>query len=162
MSQNVLQIRIIHGRQHQALSGPRWALLYAAYGAEESAALHDNKSELRTPLGGDRRAALGAHPMAVAQLMHQITQAERRESEVLGIAVAPGRYPLTDAQIALRSDRERLAQDEAARNQSARYAQVGIDDGYLHNLREGIAGILKACHRYEPSQRVKGAISETP
>lgn len=102
----------------------------------------DKKSELRTPLGADRRAALRAHPMAVAELMHQITQAERRKSEALGVAVAPGRYPQTDAQIALRSYRDRLAQDEATRNQSAQYAQVGIDDGYLHNLREGIAGRL--------------------
>lgn len=36
------------------------------------------KTELRTPLGGDKREALKQHPGAVAQLQHQFFLAERQ------------------------------------------------------------------------------------
>jgi hypothetical protein len=102
----------------------------------------DGKTEFRTALGADRRAALRAHPIAVAELMHKIAQAERRASEVEGRLTAPGRYPLSDEQIALRSYNHRLEQDEAERNVNPAYAQVGIDDQFVGALRQGISGKL--------------------
>lgn len=39
------------------------------------------KTELRTPLGGDKRQALKLLPGAVAQLQHQIGQAERQAGQ---------------------------------------------------------------------------------
>ena len=101
------------------------------------------KTELRQALGADRRDALRKHTMAVANFMHQISAAERRLAEQVGIQIFPGRYPLTISQMALRNYEARLQQDEDARNSLAGYAKLLIDDGYAAALRDGIAGQLQ-------------------
>ncbi|WP_186766689.1 tyrosine-type recombinase/integrase [Puniceibacterium confluentis] len=103
----------------------------------------DGRTELRQALGADRRSATRMHPVALAELMHQIALAERKLAEVSGAQVTPGRYPLSLGQIAMRSYQARLRQDEDARNFSPDYAGVGIDDGYAAKLRDGIAGKLR-------------------
>lgn len=98
------------------------------------------KTELRLPLGGDYRQALKRLPGAVSQLQLQIALAERRAAEAHGIPQAPGRYPLTDAQIALLSYQARLEQDLNARQTLTAYANIGVDDLYVTQLRIGKAG----------------------
>jgi integrase len=100
----------------------------------------DNKTELRAPLGGDRRAAIRLHPAAVADLMEKISVAEQQLAAANGTAALPGRYPLTVQQIALRSYEARLKQDNDARNTLPSYGMFEVDDGYVAMLRNGIAG----------------------
>ncbi len=103
----------------------------------------DGKSELRTALGADYRAALRFLPGAVATLQHQIALCERRAAGAGAKTVAPGRYPLADDQIALRNYNARLVQDERARNSNPSYARVGIDEEFVNDLRSGMAGTLQ-------------------
>lgn len=57
------------------------------------------KTELRMPLGGDRREALKRHPGAVTQLQLQIASAERKLEQ--GAPQSPtARYLLTAEQLA--------------------------------------------------------------
>ncbi len=96
------------------------------------------KTELRAPLGGDYRQALKLLPGAVAQLQHQIAQAERRGA-VGQPQVTPARYPLTPAQIAQSHYMQRLAFDDELRN-DPRYAAVSVDDWLVRRLRDAVAG----------------------
>jgi hypothetical protein len=100
------------------------------------------KTELRTPLGPDYRTALRALPGAVAALQHQIALGERRAVAAGARTVAVGHYPLAPDQIALRNYHDRLAQDEALRNRGPAWASVSIDDGFVAQLRRGMAGLL--------------------
>lgn len=100
------------------------------------------KSELRKPLGPDRREALKKLPGAVALLQHEIALAERRAVEAGAKAVTVGRYPLAADQIALRSYHHRLDQDEEMRNAGRQWASLTIDDGFVGQLRRGMAGQL--------------------
>ena len=94
------------------------------------------KTELRAPLGGDYRQALKLLPGAVAQLQHQIAQAERKAGQP---RPGPARYPLTPDQIAHSHYMQRLAFDDELRN-DPRYPSVGIDDLLVQRLRAAIAG----------------------
>ena len=96
------------------------------------------KTELRTALGGDYRQALRLLPGAVAQLQHEIAQAER-EAGAGQPQSAPARYPLAPDQIAHSHYMQRLQFDDALRN-DPRYAAVGIDDVLVSRLREAVAG----------------------
>ena len=96
------------------------------------------KTELRAPLGGDYREALRLLPGAVAQLQHQIAQAERQAGAGQAQAV-PARYPLAPAQIAQSHYMQRLAFDDELRN-DPRWPAVGIDDLLVKRLRDAIAG----------------------
>lgn len=101
------------------------------------------KSELRAPLGPDRRTAIKHLPGAVAQLQHEIAQAERKAASTTG-AVLAARYPLAPDQIALAHYQQRLAFDDQIRN-SPSYAAVsgiGVDDSLVTMLRAGAAGKL--------------------
>ncbi|KUF12838.1 hypothetical protein AVJ23_01400 [Pseudoponticoccus marisrubri] len=102
----------------------------------------NGKTELRVPLGPDRRNALRKHPMAVAEITAKIELARQQEAQARGVAVEPGQYPLSDAQIALRSYQDRLRQDETARNSLPGYSTISIDDGFVAEIRSGIAGSL--------------------
>lgn len=93
------------------------------------------KTELRKPLGADYRQALKLLPGAVAQLQHQIAEAERKT----GRGDKPLRYPLAPDQIAHAHYTRRLAFDDELRN-DPRYAAIGIDDILVKRLREAIAG----------------------
>lgn len=92
------------------------------------------KTELRTPLGPDYRQALKLLPGAVAQLQHQIGEAERQAAPV-----SVARYPLALDQIAHSHYVQRLNLDDQLRN-DPRYAAVGIDDALVGRLREATAG----------------------
>ncbi|MDO9640410.1 MAG: hypothetical protein Q7J44_17895 [Pseudotabrizicola sp.] len=98
------------------------------------------KSELRAPLGPDRRTAIKLLPGAVAQLQHQIAQAERKASPS-NIPAAPARYPLAPDQIALSHYRQRLTFDDELRN-DVRYSTGSVDDMHVQSLREAMAGRL--------------------
>ncbi|MDQ0421101.1 integrase [Peteryoungia aggregata LMG 23059] len=101
----------------------------------------NDKTELRTPLGPDRRTAQARLHTAVAELQAKIGIAERQAQAARGEAATSGRYPLPADQIALRHYLARLAFDDSARNDH-RYANVGIDDRLVSMLREGLAGKL--------------------
>ncbi|HWL55470.1 MAG TPA: DUF6538 domain-containing protein [Paracoccus sp. (in: a-proteobacteria)] len=98
------------------------------------------KTELRAPLGPDRRTAMKHLPGAVATLQHEIAQAERKTAPA-NIAAAPMRYPLAPDQIALSHYHQSLAMDDAARRSPA-YASLSVNDQYVAELRAGIAGKL--------------------
>ncbi|MFC6444400.1 D-alanyl-D-alanine carboxypeptidase family protein [Shinella zoogloeoides] len=100
----------------------------------------DNKTELRAPLGADRRTAQARLHTAVAELQARIAIAERRKALANGEAITPGRYPLPVDKIALRNYNERLAFDDELRNSGPRYSSVMIDDLHVALLRDGIAG----------------------
>lgn len=101
----------------------------------------DSKTELRTPLGADRRVALSRLSAEVAKIQQRIATARQAAAKATGKSVEPGRYPLADDQIALLNYQERLAFDDILRN-DWRYASIGIDDLFVRGLREGIAGRL--------------------
>lgn len=102
----------------------------------------DGKTELRKALGPDYRTALKLLPGAVATLQHNIALGERRAVAAGTKAVTVGRYPLANDQIALRNYNDRLSQDEALRNAGPQWASRPIDDGFVADLRRGIAGQL--------------------
>lgn len=98
------------------------------------------KSELRAPLGPDRRTAIKLLPGAVAQLQHEIAQAERKAARA-NTPVAPARYPMAPDQIALSHYHQRLALDDQLRN-DVRYASGYVDDVLVQRLRDAMAGKL--------------------
>jgi integrase len=100
------------------------------------------KTELRTALGADRRTALRSLHGAVAELRLQITAAERRAVSAGAAAAAPGRYPLSNGQIALQTYEARLAQDQDGRNKTRFWGAVAVDDVFVADLRDGMAGKL--------------------
>ncbi len=103
----------------------------------------DNKNELRTPLGPDRRTALARLHTAVAEIQAAIAIAERRAQVAKGEAITPGRYPLPVDQMALRDYNTRVAFDTELRNTHWQYAQHGyVDEMRVSLLRSGIAGSL--------------------
>ncbi|MBA8907893.1 integrase [Aminobacter ciceronei] len=102
----------------------------------------NGKTELRTALGPDRREALKKLPGAVAILQHEIALGERRAVAAGEKTVTLGRYPLAVDQIALRNYHDRLAQDDQMRNAGRHWASLSIDDGFVDQLRRGIAGQL--------------------
>lgn len=102
----------------------------------------DNRTELRQPLGPDRRTAQSRLHSAVASLQGKIAIAERQLKAARGEPVELGRYPLSTEQLALRNYEERLAQDEKTRNTMLGWADVSVDDLFVAELRAGIAGKL--------------------
>jgi hypothetical protein len=102
----------------------------------------ENKTELREALGPDRRKALANLHSAVARLQNNIAIAARKLKATTGEPVVAGRYLLPPNQLALHHYMERLAEDEQRRNFSPQWANVGINDLYVAELRAGIAGKL--------------------
>ncbi len=100
-----------------------------------------DKTELRTPLGPDYRTALKLLPGAVAELQHQIGQAERKAHPQTAIRHV-ARYPLMPKEIAAVNYAERLSFDELIRNTDPRYANMGIDDQFAERLRDARSGKL--------------------
>lgn len=102
----------------------------------------DNKTELRTPLGPDKRTAHARLATEVAALQQRIAVAERKAQVSKGVAITPGRYPLPVDQIALRNYNDRIAFDTELRNMDNRHAMGIVDDRLVELLRSGIAGNL--------------------
>ncbi|MCE7029533.1 DUF6538 domain-containing protein [Jiella avicenniae] len=102
----------------------------------------DGKTELRTPLGPDRREALRRHPAALATLLDSIDHARTLKVHSEGVEAARrerASSPLAIEEIARRHYAERLAFDEELRG-DPRYAQQGFDDGLVADLKDAIAG----------------------
>jgi integrase len=102
----------------------------------------EGKTELRTPLGADRRAAIKALPNAIVAIQVKLHAAERAAAAAGDMPHVVARFPMTAEHIALRSYQHRLDQDENARNSNPGYSQLLIDDGYIAQLRDAISGTL--------------------
>lgn len=100
----------------------------------------DNKTELRTPLGGDYRGAVKALHGAVADLQFKLRQAEIKAADTGHAPRATASYPLSKEQMALRLYSIRLTHDDAARQSGPEYASVSVDDLYAAELRRGYGG----------------------
>jgi integrase len=81
------------------------------------------------------------HPAAVVRLQAQITRAGMEAAQAGEIEEGQRRFPMTDEQLAARLYQIRLDLDEQGRL-SRGYAAIGIDDGYVANLRAARAGTL--------------------
>lgn len=102
----------------------------------------DGKTELRQPLGADRRSALKQLASAVAALQDKIARAELRAADVGHSNLKPILRPLSPTQLAVKHYQISLADDEYFR-QDWRYSSIGfIDEVFVQKLREGIAGKL--------------------
>ena len=102
----------------------------------------DNKTELRTPLGGDYREALKALHAAVANLQFKIREAEIKAADS-GIAPrSETTYPLSNEQMALRLYRMRLDHDDVMRQSLHHWASLSVDDAQADRLQKGYAGRL--------------------
>ncbi|MCT4332615.1 integrase [Paracoccus sp. YLB-12] len=99
------------------------------------------KTELRSPLGPDRRTAMKNLPGAVAVLQDQLARAEHQLAASGSRPIQPGRYPLAPEQIAARHYAQRLAFDDTLRN-DPRWPSMVIDDQHVADLRAAIAGTL--------------------
>lgn len=99
----------------------------------------DGKTELRTPLGPDRRTALAKLPGAVADLQHKIGGAERK---LTGSNAASYRYPLTTPQMAALDYQSQIAFDAEIRAHDHRYAAMSVDPIDAIPYRDGFSGKL--------------------
>lgn len=98
------------------------------------------KSELLEPLGADRKAALYKHPGAVTRLQTQIAEAARKAQPSGAMQFAD--YPMSPEEIALSHYRQRLAFDDALRNDH-RHSLGLVDDMLVQRLRDAMAGKLR-------------------
>jgi integrase len=99
------------------------------------------RSELTSPLGGERRAALKLLPEAVAGLQRQLVLAAPGTSAVSVKHMSPRRQ-LSVQQIAARSYVDRLEQDTILRETNTGWAGISIDTDFASRLRDGLAGKL--------------------
>ena len=98
----------------------------------------DSKTELRTPLGADRRAAVKALPGAVVDIQKRLDAAERAQAG--SSRKVTFRFRLNDDQIAVASYEHRMEQDKILRSRHPLYAGGPIDDGFVTDLRRGASG----------------------
>ena len=99
------------------------------------------KSELVTPLGGDRRAALRLLPETAAELLRRLDEARPQEAVAAKLPRRASARSLRIAQLAVKSYKDRLRQDSMLR-ESSDGAGVPIDTDYAALLRDGMAGRL--------------------
>ncbi len=102
----------------------------------------DDKTELRTALGPDRRSALAKLPGAVAGLQHQTGLAEQRRKQVTGSGPTVSRYPLSAAQIAAVDYLSQIEFDAEIRMSDSRYAAAEVDADEARLYRDGYSGKL--------------------
>lgn len=100
----------------------------------------DNKTELRTPLGGDYRGAIKTLHSAVADLQFKLRQAEIEAADAGHAPRTTASYPLSKEQMALRLYSIRLTHDDSARQSGPEYASLSVDDLYAAELRRGYGG----------------------
>ncbi|MEO8243571.1 MAG: tyrosine-type recombinase/integrase [bacterium] len=99
------------------------------------------KTELRTPLGGDRRAAERAHPAALADLLFILRQSEVHALSIGQPAPQRVRQMLTTQQIVAMNYYQRLAQDDQMRQTTA-FSAIPVDTDFAASLRAGMSGKL--------------------
>lgn len=102
----------------------------------------DEKTELRTPLGGDRRQALKNLPGAVAGLQHRIGIAEAKHAAMIGSREVAARYPMSADRLALRQYHQLVDFDSEMRRNDDRFATGEVDEGDAADLRAGMSGKL--------------------
>lgn len=117
------------------------------------------RTELRTPLGADRKAAERSHHGALADLYLAIRQAEQI-AEIRGHKVPERlRHSLTTEQLVALNYHQRLAQDELAR-QTTLTSLVPVDTDFAAELRAGMAGKLNDAALAElVGHRIDGSIA---
>jgi hypothetical protein len=98
----------------------------------------NNKTELRMPLGADRRSAVKALPGAVVEIQKKLDIAERAHAG--SSRHVPLKFPLNDDRIAVESYWLRLEQDRILRDRHPLYPGGPIDDGFVESLRHGASG----------------------
>lgn len=99
------------------------------------------RSELVTPLGGDRRTALRLLPEAAAELLRRLDEARPQEALAAKVPTKAAGRSLSIEQLAVKSYKDRLRQDSMLRETSG-WAGVPIDTDYAALLRDGMAGRL--------------------
>lgn len=104
-----------------------------------------SKTELRVPLGPDRRTAIAQLPAALVMIDAILQEAARpvggRRDTAVGAAT-----PMDTATLARTHYSQRLMQDAAARNLGPLWASIGINDEYVAALRAVLAGRLRDEH----------------
>lgn len=111
------------------------------------------RTEFRTPLGPDRRAALRRLHTEVGNFQHQIGLAKRAFETANGVTVnesvpngkalqKPVPYPMTPEEIAIRDYFIQIEFDALARQHDHRFADTMVDENYVRDLKDGIAGRL--------------------
>lgn len=103
------------------------------------------RSELREPLGADRRRAIEQLPVGLVKINALLDHARTvlYERQVALKAYASARSaPMDVTQVARTHYEEQLALDEALRNSGSGWAKIGINDGYVADLRAACAGTL--------------------
>jgi integrase len=98
------------------------------------------KTELRQPLGGDRRLALRSLPAAVADLQDRLTNAEAKVGKSAPAPLPRRSRPLDPHALARTHYSEEIALDERLRDTAPRATLISIDDSYVGALREIAAG----------------------
>ncbi|WP_449396792.1 tyrosine-type recombinase/integrase [Devosia riboflavina] len=103
------------------------------------------RSELREPLGADRRIAIENLPGAMVVIKAQLDHARRALEAHVGAEAARAAVraaPMSAEEIARTHYNDQLALDEKLRNAGPSWASVTIDDGYVADLRAAAAGSL--------------------
>ena len=101
------------------------------------------RTELRRPLGPDRRDAMRNLHGAVASIQQELAQARRAFDIANGREVEqPAPYPLTAEEIARRAYRSLIDFDSQIRVHDHRFAHSEIDEQDVRTLRDGVAGRL--------------------
>lgn len=104
----------------------------------------DGKTELRTPLGADRRVAKANLPAAIATMQVQIGIARERASKAERRDVRVGHYPMAMPAMVWQDYLERTRLDTEIRAQDHRYAEMEVDADQARRYRDGFAGKLHA------------------
>jgi len=101
----------------------------------------NNKSELRMPLGADRRAALQKLPAAVLSLRLQIGTERERAAQGPDSRSRPSR-PLSPDEISVMEYQGQSEFDAEIRRHHYQYAELGADLDEARRFRDGFAGKL--------------------
>jgi integrase len=103
------------------------------------------KRELQAPLGADRRAALNQLPVALVSINLKLDHARQileERKQALAATLSARSTPMPPADLAKMHYEERLALDLAMRQAGPNWASVGINDLYVQELRNLLAGRL--------------------
>lgn len=102
--------------------------------------------ELREPLGPDRKIALEKLHLALVKINARLDHARRQLEAQQGadaVKSAARSAPMTPAELARTHYNDQLALDEALRDSGPVWASIGIDDGYVADLRAASSGSLQ-------------------
>ncbi|HHW34346.1 MAG TPA: integrase [Paracoccus solventivorans] len=120
--------------RHLKVKGGRF---YARIAVPKDAQTIIGKTELVTPLGGDRREAMRGLSGAVAVMQEQIAAAQGKGSR----SKPSPANPLTPDQLGLALYRQRLVMDDQLRD-DPRWSNMPLDDHLVAGLRDAVAGRL--------------------